>query len=112
MPRPVAASSCGLTAIVISRLVPPTTLTEATPGIDDSSRWICCSASSVRSTGARSSDASTSDTIGKSEALNRDRIGSSISVGRSARFSEILSRTSWVASWMFRPKRKKTMMIA
>ena len=108
MPSPTAARSRGLTATVISRLVPPTTLTDATPGIEPSSRLTRCSASSVMSTGSSVSEASTIDTIGKSEILNRDSTGSSSSVGRSARFSEILSRRSCVACWMSVPKLNHT----
>jgi len=80
--------------------VPPITSTLATPGIEVSLRLIVVSASAVRSTGDSVSEATVSDMIGKSDAENRDSIGSSISTGRSRRFSEILSRMSWVACWM------------
>jgi hypothetical protein len=72
----------------------------ATPEIPFSALVIVGSAIRVSCAGVYASDASVSDTIGRSAGSNRLRIGSFISTGRSIRMDEIASRMSWVACEM------------
>ncbi len=97
-PMPAACRACGLSAMVISRSMPPTTRTSATPVTPRNCRVRPGSAIRVRSPPVSVLDASVSCTIGKSFGSNLVRIGSSISGGRSLRICEMPSRMSCVAS--------------
>ena len=70
----------------------------ATPVMPRSRRVMPGSAMRVSSAPVRPGDDSVSETIGRSAGSNCVRIGSSISVGRSLRMPEILSRISCVAT--------------
>ncbi len=94
---PAEAMSAGRTSTEISRSTPPTTVTWATPLIARRARVIPGSASRVSSGVESVSEASTSETIGRSLGSNLRSTGSFISAGRSLRMPEMASRTSCVA---------------
>ena len=91
---PASSSAGGCTSTVISRLMPPTTLTWATPGIARSARATPGSASRLSVVAGTVAEVSVIVTTGASEGSNRVSTGSSISVGRSARLVEMASRIS------------------
>jgi hypothetical protein len=97
---PAACKSPGRTSTTMLRLIPPTTLTRATPGIERNAPVIAGSASRVSTSAGVVSDVSVSVITGCSEGSKRARIGSFISGGMSARFTEIASRMSCDASWI------------
>ena len=109
---PAAAIACGWSSTVSSRFWPPTSRTSATPGTARSSRETTSSASRVSAGTSIVSEVRVSETIGSSAGSNRVMIGSSISSGRSARFSLIASRMSCVASCRSFSKSKNTMNCA
>jgi hypothetical protein len=105
---PAACMSAGRTCTVSSRSSPPTTVTCATPGTVRRSRTIMGSASRVRTAVGTCAEVRASESTDCCEGSNRVRTGSSISVGRSARWVEIASRMSCEASWTSFSKSKKT----
>ena len=104
--------SAGRISTVSSRSSPPTTLTWATPGTVRRSRTIIGSAMRVRVGVGISADVSASESTDCCEGSNRVSTGSSISVGRSARWVEMASRMSCEASWMSFSKSKNTVNCA
>jgi hypothetical protein len=100
----------GMSSTVSSRSTLPLTSTSATPGSDRSSRVIVGSARRDSSACDSVLLVSASETIGRSVSLNFLMIGSFISSGRSARFAEMASRRSCVASARSFPNWNSTMM--
>src|SRR5689334_20500674 len=97
---PAASRAAGWSSTVISRSIPPTTLTCATPPIARSDRVTPGSAKRVSVAAGTVSDVSVSVTTGSSEGSNRVNTGSFISVGRSSRLVEMASRMSCEACWI------------
>ena len=85
--------------MVSSRFTAPVTATSATPGMERNSRVIPGSAICVSCAGVSDVENNESVTMGASVSLNRRRMGSSISCGRSWRLVLMASRISCVASW-------------
>jgi hypothetical protein len=77
----------------------PFRLTDATPAIARRRRVMPGSTIRVSSPPDKPGDESVNDMIGRSAGSNCVRIGSFISIGRSLRISEILSRISCVATF-------------
>ena len=110
---PAACMSAGRISTVSSRSSPPTTLTCATPGTVRRSRTIIGSAMRVSVGRRRSRDeVRARESTDCCEGSNRVSTGSSISVGRSARWVEMASRMSCDASWTSFSKSKNTVNCA